>query len=218
MAGNIEIAKAEEMVRKYFSDMPAKKLVNREVKVTLKSKTIVKKKDIEQVHIGIAYPTLKRYEKLLDATQIMNYAFGASMSSRLFQTVREKLGLAYTVYSYLSTYEYTGALVVYAGVNPNNYEASLDAINGCIKQLKTKDMTESEFNRGKEQLLSSNIFAQESTSSQMLLYGKELLYSGKIYDFEERVKKIHSITLNDVYEAIEYNFDPKYKAMAVVRK
>jgi predicted Zn-dependent peptidase len=79
-------------------------------------------------------------------------------------------------------------------------------------------MTEDEFKRGKEQLLSSQIFAQESTSSQMLLYGKELLYSGNIYNFEERVAKINSITLDDVYEAIQYNFDETYKASAIVGK
>jgi predicted Zn-dependent peptidase len=65
-------------------------------------------------------------------------------------------------------------------------------------------------------MLASSIFAQESTSSQMLLYGKELLYSGNIYNFEERVQKINAITLNDVNEAIEYNFDRKYKACAIV--
>jgi predicted Zn-dependent peptidase len=216
MAGNISIDVAENMVRKYFSDLVPSNPEKRVPEVKLQSQSLVKRKDIEQVHIGIAYPSMKRYERLSDATQIMNSVFGGSMSSRLFQTVREKLGLAYTVYSYLTTYEYTGALVIYAGVNAANYQQSVDAIYDCIKELKKKDMTEDEFRRGKEQMLSSSIFAQESTSSQMLLYGKELLYSGNIYNFEERVQKINAITLNDVYEAIEYNFDRTYKACAIV--
>jgi predicted Zn-dependent peptidase len=218
MAGNISPESAEELVRKYFSQVPATKSKKREVNVNLQAKSLSKHKDIEQVHIGIAYPSMKRYERLSDATQIMNSVFGGSMSSRLFQTVREKLGLAYTVYSYLSTYKHTGALVIYAGVNANNYMQSVEAVYDCIKKLKTKDMSEDEFRRGKEQLLSSQIYAQESTSSQMLLYGKELLYNGNIYNFEERVNKINSITLNDVYEAIEYNFDETYKATAIVGK
>jgi predicted Zn-dependent peptidase len=216
MAGNISIELAENLVRKYFSSMPAVTTEKRVPQVRLQSQSLVKHKDIEQVHIGIAYPSMKRYERLSDATQIMNTVFGGSMSSRLFQTVREKLGLAYTVYSYLTTYEYTGALVIYAGVNAANYMQSVEAIYDCIKALKKKDMTEDEFRRGKEQMLASSIFAQESTSSQMLLYGKELLYSGNIYNFEERVQKINAITLNDVNEAIEYNFDRKYKACAIV--
>jgi predicted Zn-dependent peptidase len=216
MAGNISIEAAENMVRKHFSSLASVNAEKRVPQVRLQSKSLVKHKDIEQVHIGIAYPSMKRYERLSDATQIMNSVFGGSMSSRLFQTVREKLGLAYTVYSYLTTYEYTGALVIYAGVNASNYMQSVEAIYDCIKDLKKKDMTEDEFRRGKEQMLSSSIFAQESTSSQMLLYGKELLYSGNIYNFEERVQKINAITLNDVYEAIEYNFDRTYKACAIV--
>ncbi|MGN0817367.1 MAG: M16 family metallopeptidase [Candidatus Coproplasma sp.] len=216
MAGNISPEVAQGMVEKYFADVPKSDGRARKAEVCLQAKNLHKKKDIEQVHIGIAYPSMKRYERLSDATQIMNAVFGGGMSSRLFQEVREKLGLAYTVYSYLTSYKDTGSLVIYAGVNADGYLKSYDAINNCIAGIKKKDITEYEFRRGKEQLISSQIFAQESTSSQMLLYGKELIYSGNIYNFEERVNKINSVTLNDVFEAIEYNFDESYKATALV--
>ncbi len=218
MAGNITVDIAQEMVEKYFCDMPVGSGKKRTVDVRLQSKSLVKTKDIEQVHIGMAYPSMKRYERLADATLIVNSVLGGSMSSRLFQEVREKLGLAYTVYSYLTSYKDTGSLVIYAGVNAENYLQSVEAIDKCIARLKSKDITEDEFRRGKEQLLSSQIFAQESTSSQMLLYGKELIYSGNIYNFEDRVKKINDVTLSDVFEAIEYNFDEKYKATSLVGK
>ncbi|MGN0806177.1 MAG: M16 family metallopeptidase, partial [Candidatus Coproplasma sp.] len=216
MAGNISFELAEEMVNRYFGDLPAKTLEQRPLNVSLSGANLYKKKDIEQIHVAIAYPSMKRYERLGDATQIMNAVLGGSMSSRLFQTVREKLGLAYTVYSYLSTYEQSGALTVYAGVNAKNFKKSVEAIDQCIEDLKKKDMTEDEFKRGKEQMLSSLVFAQESTSSQMLVYGKELLYSGKVFDFEDRVAKLNAVTLDDVNEAIEYNFDCKYRASAVI--
>lgn len=216
MAGNISVELAEELVLRYFGGVPARTKQDRPLNVTLKSDNLFRKKDIEQIHIAVAYPSMKRYERLCDATQIMNAVLGGSMSSRLFQTVREKLGLAYTVYSYVTTYEKSGALTVYAGVNAKNYMQSVEAIGDCISSLKKKDMSEEEFRRGKEQLLSSQIFAQESTSSQMLLYGRELIYSGEVYDFEKRVSKLNAVTLDDVYEAIEYNFDPTYKATAVV--
>ena len=77
-----------------------------------------------------------------------------------------------------------GSLVVYAGVNPENYLKCYDAVFDCINDIKKKNITNEEFLRGKEQLISSSIFAQESTSSQMLLYGRELIYSDKIYNFE----------------------------------
>lgn len=216
MAGNISFELAEKMVEQYFSSLPAKTLEKRELAVELTGSHLFKKKDIEQIHVAIAYPSFKRYERLCDATQIMNAVLGGSMSSRLFQTVREKLGLAYTVYSYLSTYEKSGALAIYAGVNAKNYKKSIEAISECIEAIKQKDMTEDEFKRGKEQMLSSLIFAQESTSSQMLLYGKELLYANRVFDFEDRVSKLNAVTLTDVNEAIECSFDTKYMASAVV--
>lgn len=216
MAGNISIELAEELVNKYFGAVPASKAESRPLNVALQSRNLYKSKDIEQVHVAIAYPSMKRYERLCDATQLMNAVLGGSMSSRLFQTVREELGLAYTVYSYVTTYEKSGALTVYAGVNAESLDQSVEAIYNCIADLKKKTLTAEEFKRGKEQLLSSLIYAQESTSSQMLLYGKELIYSGKTYDFEDRVGKLNAVTLDDVFEAIEYNFDDRYRATAIV--
>ena len=216
MAGNITVGLAEKLATEYFGGLPASSKKQVDLTVRLQSRQLFRKKDIEQIHIGIAYPSMKRYERLSDATSIMNTLFGGSMSSRLFKTVREQMGLAYTVYSYMSMFEQSGSLVIYAGVNADDYERSVDAIYGCIRDIKRKTISEEEFLRGKEQLLSSNVFAQESTSSQMLLYGKELIYTGRIYDFEKRIQDITAVTLNDVYEAIEYNFDEKYKATAVV--
>ncbi len=216
MAGNIDVNLAEELVLKYFSNLEKRCCKRQEVEVELQGKSVYKHKDIEQVHIGIAFPSVKRYDKHYDATQIMNVILGGGVSSRLFQTVREELGLAYTVYSYVSTYAETGALSVYAGVNAEKYKQSVDAIYNCIADIKRKNISKEEFVRGKEQLLSSSIFSQESTSSQMLLFGKELLYSGKVYDFEDRVNKLNAVTLDDVLDAVDMNFDDSHKAIALV--
>ena len=218
MAGNIDIALAEELAERYFASVPASEKDERKVEALAKHNSLVKYKDIEQIHIAIGYPSVKRYDKFYDATLVMNSVLGGSMSSRLFQTVREKLGLAYTVYSYSTAYADTGTLVVYAGVNAGNYKKSVDAIYKCIEEIKRKDLTEEEFIRGKEQLKSSSIFAQESTSSQMLLYGKELIYSGKLYDFEDRIEKVNAVTMDDVFNAIDIGFDESRMAAAVVGK
>ena len=216
MAGNIDINVAEAIVAKYFASHNCRNCERKPVKIKLKGQSLFRKKDIEQVHIGIAYPSVNRYDKLFDATQIMNAVFGGSMSSRLFQTVREKLGLAYTVYSYVTSYEEAGALCVYAGVNSEKYLKSVEAIYDCIDNFKKKDITKEEFERGKEQLISSSIFSQESTSSQMLLFGKEMLYRNEVYNFEDRVNRISSVTLDNVMEAIEINFNSKDKAISLV--
>ncbi len=216
MAGNIDVNLAEELVEKYFSAVPSAETENAPVPVELAAKSLYRKKDIEQIHIGLAFPSVRRYDRLFDATQILNSVLGGSMSSRLFQKVREELGLAYTVYSYVSPYTETGSLVVYAGVNSENYKKSVDAVIGCIADIKKKNVSKEEFSRGREQMLSSSVFAQESSSSQMLLYGKELIYSGRIYDFEDRIKKINAVTLDDVMEAVDCNFNKAFLASAIV--
>ena len=216
MAGNIDISLAEELAEKYFGNVPASEAENKPVVIELYHNSLFCNKKIEQIHLGLSFPSVKRYDPLFDATQIMNSVLGGSMSSRLFQKVREELGLAYTVYSYVSPYIETGSLVIYAGVNSENYLKSVDAILDCIGNIKKKNISDEEFNRGKEQMISSSIFAQESTSSQMLLYGKELVYSGTVYDFEERVKKISSITLDDVLCAVDINFDYAHVSSAIV--
>ncbi len=216
MAGNIGPEYAEELVARYFAALPAVSTEKISVEVENPAKSLFRKKEIEQIHVGYAFPSVKRYDPLFDATQILNSVLGGSMSSRLFQKVREELGLAYTVYSYLSAYDEAGSLVVYSGVNAGNYRKSVDAVFGCIDDVKRKNISKEEFMRGKEQLTSSLVFAQESTSSQMLLYGKELAYSGKVYDFEERVNRITSVTLDDVMAATELNFNRDKLALAVV--
>ncbi len=216
MAGNIEPEYAEELAARYFAELPAANTEKIIVEVETPAKSLFRKKEIEQIHVGYAFPSVKRYDPLFDATQILNSVLGGSMSSRLFQKVREELGLAYTVYSYLSAYDEAGSLVVYSGVNAGNYRKSVDAVFGCIDDVKRKNISKEEFMRGKEQLTSSLVFAQESTSSQMLLYGKELAYSGKVYDFEERVNRITSVTLDDVMAATELNFNRDKLALAVV--
>ncbi len=216
MAGNIDVKLAESMVAKYFAchNKPFSGL--KSINIEPQSQSLFRKKDIEQVHFAVAFPSVKRYDKLYDATQILNAILGGSMSSRLFQTVREKLGLAYTVYSYVSSYCETGVLAVYAGVNSSKYRQSVNAVFECIDEIKKKNISKDEFERGKEQLISSSIFSQESTSSQMLLFGKELVYNNKIYNFEERVNRISSVTFDDVMDAIDCNFDFDRKAAALV--
>ena len=175
-----------------------------------------KPKKIEQTHIAAAFPALKRDDSLCDALQTFNGIFGGGMSSRLFQEVREKAGLAYSVYSYVSAYEDCGNLIVYAGVNPEKAEQALGAISKCIRELKDGGITEDEFLRGREQMKSSLLFSQESTSSQMLLYGKEMLLSGREYDFAGRLNAINAVTKKDAEEVMRLTFDGGKYAMGVV--
>lgn len=138
------------------------------------------------------------------------------MSSRLFQKIREDLGLCYSVYSYLSCYSDTGAIEVYAGVNTENCDKAFKSIVEEIEKFRDKGITEQEFLRGKEQLKSSLILGQESVSGQMQLYGRYALFFGEPFDFSARLKSIENINADDVAAVIKAFFDVKRASTATV--
>ena len=126
------------------------------------------------------------------------------------------MGLAYSVYSYSAHYAETGLLTVYAGVNPQKADAAASAVRGVLDAFIREGVSEEEFLRGREQLKSASIFSQENTSSQMLLYGKQLLYTGEVYDFEKRMAEISALSRDDVMQAIRDNFDFSRASVASV--
>lgn len=218
-AGNIGPEEAEALVEKYFeSALEKRKFRGRDKVIELCGQSLFKYKDIEQVHIALAYPSLKREDEMMDAALVVNTVLGGGMSSRLFQKVREEMGLAYTVYSYISSFTEGGTLAVYAGVNPANLQRAKDAVLQTIAQLRKTGLTNDEFSRGKEQLKSSIILAQENTASQMITYGKYMLFNDRVFDFEQRIRAIDAMTMEDCERALAMNFDDTRMAASVVGK
>ena len=217
IAGNVDEERAEKLVKEYFADrftrLKSKPQVKTEASAPLH---LFKSKRIEQTHVGFALKGLSVTDKRSDALAIANVVFGGGMSSRLFQKIREELGLAYSVYSYASQYKDGGVVEIYAGVNTALRDTATQAILDEIKRLKKEKITEQEFLRGKAQLKSSFILGQESTSSQMLLYAKYLILLDKEFDFNDRVNRLEKVSINDVYDAIEDFFDLSTLSSATV--
>lgn len=214
-AGNLTIDEALALVETHFGSLKSTGFAERKKNVRYRAETLFKQKPIEQAHFALSFPAVKRDHPDYAATQVMNVILGGGMSSRLFKKVREEMGLAYSVYSYLTGYEEAGALTVYAGVNAQKAEEALEAVRCVIEEFR-KGVTEEEFLRGREQLRSSTIFSEENTASQMLLYGKNLLYTGEEYDFEEKMREISSLTREDILRVIKDNFDFSRAAVASV--
>ncbi len=215
-AGNIATAEALALAETYFGGMERTGFTDRKKEIVQSAGSMLRKKPIEQAHFALGFPTVAREDSLRPAVQVMNAILGGGMSSRLFKKVREELGLAYSVYSYCSHYAETGMLTVYAGVSPAKAKDAFGAVQGVIESFQRDGVTEEEFSRGREQVKSGSIFSQENTSSQMLLYGKEMLYNNAVYDFERRMAEISALTRGDVMEAIEQNFDFSRAAVAAV--
>ncbi len=207
IAGNFDFAKAEEMVTNLFAEK-FKRIKSAE---QYKTATTFKRnlhfyKKTEQAHISFIMNGLQVNHPKMDAFSISNYVLGGGMSSRLFQKIREEMGLCYSVYSYPSAYKDNGVLEVYAGVKTDCRDMASDAIINLIKTFKKEKITNDEFMRGKEQIKSSLIMGRESTASQMLLHGKKLIMDKK-FSFEEQLEKINGITLQDVNDVIDDVYD-----------
>ena len=215
-AGGIDFKTAQALVETYFGDLKKGAFEKRTVQLVGKKKSLVKTKPIEQMHIAIGYPSVRRGDKNENVINAINGVLGGTMSARLFQEVREKRGLAYSVYSYISAYAECGTQVIYAGVNPTQKDQAYEAIGNVVKELKEKGVTQDEFNRSREQMKSGMLFAQESSNSQMLLYGKYMLYFNKVFDFDKKLNAINAMTLEDSKMALETMFDESQKAIALV--
>ncbi len=166
-----------------------------------------KKKDIEQVHFVMAFPALKRGSAERYDLAVLNMAFGGSMSSRLFQRIREDKGLTYSIYSSVSAYEDCGLFSIYAAMNTNQCEEVITSILREIKGLFTDKLDEKTINNTKEQFISNIIMGNENTQNRMMGMGASKLLLGEYKGIEEDIKGIEAVTCESVYKMAEKLFD-----------
>lgn len=208
IAGNVDIQNAEKIVEEYFTNRFTLSTGAKQVEsAPISKQSLHKYKDIEQSHIGFVMPGMKMNDDRSDALAIANTILGGGMSSRLFQKIREELGLAYSVYSYCSTYKNSGVIEIYGGVNTENRDLAANAIVDVVRKFKKEGIKEQEFLRAKEQIKSSLIFSRESTNSQMMVYGKYLLFLNEEFNYDKRIASLEKTTLDDVNEIIKVLFD-----------
>ena len=161
----------------------------------------VKERDIEQTHICLAAPGVSLDDDRYYAFVLMNSILGGSMSSRLFQNIREEKGLAYSVYSTNSFASSWGYFSIYAGVAHDKAEAALDAIRYELDELRKSGVTAEELAMAKEQVKSAYIFGLENVNSRMFSIGKNELLLDKVYTPEEVLNGFDGVTESDVLEA-----------------
>lgn len=201
LAGNFKWENVIEQAEKLYGEWERSGVEKPETgTVQVPPTKLTRKKDIEQTHICIGFPSAKIGSKDIYPLALMNSVYGGAMSSRLFQTIREERGMAYTVYSYPNSYTDTGMLAVYAGTSPEHVNDVVRLIKEETNNLKENGLTEKEFTQARDQLLASFILGLESTSSRMNSIGRRLLIQGDTRTDDEVVEKIKSITLEEVNE------------------
>ena len=218
-AGKVKFEKVLQLVEKYFDSYENNLLFKPNLvdcKFYTGNSCVIK--PIEQAHIGLAIPSVEITSPIRSASLCLSSILGGGMSSRLFQSVREKLGLAYSVYSFLSSYKETGVTYVYAGVNQQTVKEAYDCIIDELTQFSEKGITAKELNRAKEQIKGSTALSSESTSSLMMSFGKRLLLSNDIFDVEKELKKLSNLTLEEVNEVAKQWFNCSKMATSIVGK
>lgn len=151
-------------------------------------------KDLEQVHICLGMPGASQVDDQRFASHLLNVILGSSMSSRLFQEIREKRGLAYSVYSFTNSHEDTGLLGIYAGVGPENVRETLKVVMEQLHVLASEPIPETELSAAKEYLKGSMYLNAESTDSRMNRLAKNEFLFGRYVPFEEIEQKIFAVT------------------------
>ena len=203
VAGNFDAPPPEAIFEDRLSSLRDKK-PKKEIQLKPYQQSFnVKVRDIEQTHICLATPGIALDDPRYYAFVLLNSIFGGSMSSRLFQNIREQKGLAYSVCSMNLFSSYWGFFSIYAGVSPEKAEEALDAIHYELDTLRESGVTEEELAMAKEQMKSSYIFGLESVNSRMFSIGKNKLLLDRVYAEEEVLSSFDRVTREDIREVAE---------------
>ncbi|WP_352417833.1 pitrilysin family protein [Proteiniborus sp.] len=219
IAGNFDFRDTIDMIKKYFGKWtPKLDIITKYDKPTIHHDISKKRKDIEQLHFCLGTEGSPQGQDDLYALLILNNILGGSMSSRLFQDIREDRGLVYSIYSYPSSYKDIGIFTIYAALNPNYFVEVIDIIMENINNIKQHYLSDEEIYKSKEQLKGNYLLGLESTSSRMTSIGKSELLLGKIVSPQEIVSKIDSVRLKDIVNVVDRIFDNNKFNIAYVGK
>jgi predicted Zn-dependent peptidase len=178
-----------------------------------------KVKDIEQSHICLGTKALKFDDNDSYVLSILNNIMGGSMSSRLFQNIREEKGMAYTVYSYTASHDKDGFYAISAGVAHDKIEDTVHAVCEELDRLASEGVTEKELEISKQQMKGGLIFSLENTSNRMVLNGKYALFRNRVRTAEEAISAIDSITMDDIMRVAGMITDTsKYSGAIISRR
>ena len=219
VAGNINPDQVCTYLEDKFDKLSASKPVHENGYTPYEKKHKVIVKDIQQSHLCLATRAISLIDPRYYAFSVLNNVMGGSMSSRLFQNIREEKGLAYSVYSMLSCFSSDGYFNIYAGVSHDKIGAAIGGIREELEILGSQGITEEELSASREQLKSSYIFGQENVASRMFAIGKNLILLDRVFTTEEVLEGLNAVTMDDIEEVKKTLCDmSSYSAVAVTNK
>jgi predicted Zn-dependent peptidase len=174
------------------------------------------KKSLEQVQICLGVPAPPITDDNRYAVLMLNTVLGGGMSSRLFQTIREERGMAYSIYSDLNPYRDTGTLCVYAGTSAAKALQVVDLILAEFRNLKQTPLTEEELTRAKDQLKGNLLLGLESSTALMANLARQEMYFHQFFSVDDLIARIDEVNAEQVQAMAQRLFDPRLIAVALL--
>jgi predicted Zn-dependent peptidase len=216
-AGNLDHDKFVELVTQQFEHMkPMQNGFHSTAPKTYSRITLRNKKALEQVQLCLGVPWHAIAHEKRHAGYILNTLLGGGMSSRLFQNIRERQGLAYSIYSDLNPYRDTGCLAVYAGTSLPSAAKVVQSVVSEFHKLKTEPVPEEELRRSKAQLKGSLMLSLESSSARMANLARQEMYFERFYDLDELIARIEAVTAEDMSNLANEFFQTESIAVTVL--
>jgi predicted Zn-dependent peptidase len=214
IAGNVEESFIKE-VEKLFGSYEGGKGPGEKSQPSFHFNKLARKKDTEQAHLCLGFDGFQIGHSDIYNLIVLNNIVGGSMSSRLFQEVREQRGLAYSVFSYHSAYQDSGMVTIYGGTGANQLDQLFDTINQTLQELKAEGITSKELTNSKEQLKGNLMLSLESTNSRMSRNGKNELLLKRHRTLDEIVDEIDGVTMEKVNQIANDIFTDDYAASLI---
>jgi len=206
-AGNLDHQRLVELVSQRFEHLKAGQNGFHQAAPRTSSRIVLRnKKQLEQVQICLGVPSLPIAHTQRYASFALNALLGGGMSSRLFQNIRERQGLAYSIFSDLSPYRDTGCLSVYAGTSLESTIKVVESIIGEFRELKDHPVPEDELRRAKDQLKGSLMLSLESTTARMSNLARQEMYFDRFFGLDEILEGVESVTAEDLQKLAQEFF------------
>jgi predicted Zn-dependent peptidase len=216
-AGHLKHEQFVELVSQHFHHIKPIKNGFHSHKPAIVPRIIMRnKKSLEQVQICIGVPSHPITHERRHASYILNTLLGGGMSSRLFQNIRERQGLAYSIYSDLNPYRDTGCLSVYAGTSRASAAKVVQSVVSEFAKLKSEEVPAEELRRSKDQLKGSLMLSLESSTARMSNLARQEMYFDRFYGLDELINRIESVTAQELTELANEFFRTEFVAVTVL--
>ena len=216
-AGNLNHKEFVDLLRQRFEQLPVGSNGWHDTPPKINSRIILRnKKALEQVQICVGVPSYSISHERRYVTYILNTLLGGGMSSRLFQNVREKQGLVYSIFSELNPFRDAGMLSVYAGTSRESAPKVVQSIVHEFRELKTAPIAEEELKRAKDQLKGNLMLSLESSTARMSNLARQEMYYDHFFTMDEIIDRIQAVTVEDLLETANELFQPQLIAVTVL--